>query len=526
VVEEGHTVVLGFGDRAVEIIRELIVANESERRAAVVVLAEVEKDEMDDFFADRIPDRSSTQIITRSGSPSNLQTLQRMGVHRAKAVLILNPATAAAPADERANGDARVLKTIMGVVAATKGSEPPAMVAEFHGERSRKLAESVAGASLTTLDERGILAKLLVQTSRTSGLALVYSNLVGFVGNEIYFYKPKSGWLGLTFGELQFHFRQTVPIGFRTGDGTIVLNPPPDYRPADDTEAIVLAEDDSKIGFHLKAVASSSVSSVPGSKATVGVERQLLVGWSEKGALIVAEYAKFLRDGSAIDVLVPEVDDAMKEAIDGLRATWPHVKMAILEGDAGDGEELKRLRPEGYDNVILLAGEAESAEAMDAATIALLLGFRQHFRDLEANGGARVGTQLISEVMDSDNTELVLHSGVKDFLISNQFVSKVFAQVSQEPDVMKVYDDLFQPEGSEIYVKNASLYFGLLPTEIRFADAMKAAQLRGEVCFGIKIAADEADPEKNYGVQIIPARDQRFTLGVGDGLIVLAEDET
>ncbi len=73
VTESGHSLILGSGDRVLEIVRELIVANESERRPAIVVLSEKEKDEMDDFFRERIEDRKNTRIIVRSGSTSSLQ---------------------------------------------------------------------------------------------------------------------------------------------------------------------------------------------------------------------------------------------------------------------------------------------------------------------------------------------------------------------------------------------------------------------------------------------------------------------
>ncbi len=43
--------------------------------------------------------------------------------------------------------------------------------------------------------------------------------------------------------------------------------------------------------------------------------------------------------------------------------------------------------------------------------------------------------------------------GVKDFMISNQFVSKIYAQVSEEPRVQAIYEDLFRPEGSEVHLK-------------------------------------------------------------------------
>ena len=91
---------------------------------------------------------------------------------------------------------------------------------------------------------------------------------------------------------------------------------------------------------------------------------------------------------------------------------------------------------------------------------------------------------------------------------------------------MAVYDELFRPEGSEIYVKPVSLYFDDLPRAVAVADIMRMAQHRAEICLGVKVHAEEKASELNFGVYIIPARDRVFTLQEGDALIVLAEDES
>ena len=50
VLEKEHTLILGFGDRIIEIIRELIEANESEQDASIVILADNDKEEMDNVI--------------------------------------------------------------------------------------------------------------------------------------------------------------------------------------------------------------------------------------------------------------------------------------------------------------------------------------------------------------------------------------------------------------------------------------------------------------------------------------------
>ena len=102
----------------------------------------------------------------------------------------------------------------------------------------------------------------------------------------------------------------------------------------------------------------------------------------------------------------------------------------------------------------------------------------------------------------------------------------LFAQISEEPDIQLVYDDLFQEDGSEIYVKPVDLYFDEFPQKVTFADLMLLAQKRDmEACIGYKIGSLADDSSQNYGVELIPPKDSVIELNSGDGLVVVAEDE-
>ncbi|HPB83566.1 MAG TPA: hypothetical protein PK200_16110, partial [Spirochaetota bacterium] len=80
VLEKDHIIILGWGEMVFEIIKELIIANESSR-GSIVVLSEMEKDEMDDILLERIPQRKTTKIITRNGMISSLESLRRVSVN-------------------------------------------------------------------------------------------------------------------------------------------------------------------------------------------------------------------------------------------------------------------------------------------------------------------------------------------------------------------------------------------------------------------------------------------------------------
>src|SRR5215210_5720371 len=68
VVEEGHTLILGWSSRVFLIIRELAIANENQRRPRVVILADRDKVEMEEEIRAKVSDTKNTRVVCRSGS--------------------------------------------------------------------------------------------------------------------------------------------------------------------------------------------------------------------------------------------------------------------------------------------------------------------------------------------------------------------------------------------------------------------------------------------------------------------------
>ena len=181
----------------------------------------------------------------------------------------------------------------------------------------------------------------------------------------------------------------------------------------------------------------------------------------------------------------------------------------------------------------ILSPGGTTIEEMDAYVISMLIRIRQILiskKDDENNIiDSKDWPKLITEVMDSENIDIILNSGVEDFMVSNQFVSQIMAQVSEEPMALDVYDDLFQSEGSELYIKPASYYFDFKDKKtitMPYGECVQAAKLRNEVILGLQIHADQKDKDNMFGIILIPDKNDEFTLSEEDGLIALAEDET
>ena len=110
-------------------------------------------------------------------------------------------------------------------------------------------------------------------------------------------------------------------------------------------------------------------------------------------------------------------------------------------------------------------------------------------------------------------------------IFQDELISMIVAQISESKKIKDVNDDIFQEDGSELYLKPASLYFDRFPIDVTFADLISIAQARCEVCIGFKIKDDEANANMNNGVKLIPDKNEHFTLRPEDSLVVLAEDE-
>ena len=529
VVEKNHTLILGFNDRIIDIIKELIIANESEDDAAIVILSDKDKEEMDDFLRDNLGNTKTTRLVTRTGGISNIANLEKVGIKSAKTVIILNEAKSLDPEELKIASDSKIIKSLLAIVA-TKEQDPendylPSVVVEIHSLQYRKLAEAIAPNTVTTLNESDILARILVQTSRNNGLSAVYLNLVGFEGNEFYFYRPDDGWHDLDFGKLPFHFPGSVPLGVRDGLGKLTLNPDINYQLKDDDEIVILAEDDSTINFQVKPIIAISNKNYPQKKQVKLIscpEKHLIIGWNNKTLLALHEYASYLEDRSQLTLMVRELTPIIKNQFEEITNTYPRIDFQIFEIDLISLSQLKDLELYQYSSISIMALPDKSPEETDAKTLTLLLGIQQIFHDYTRLNNQKVNTQLITEIINSEDTDLVVQAGVRDFLLSNQFVSKILAQVSQEPDAMEIYNDLFRAEGSELYLKPASLYFS--PEELKkvsFGDCVLAAQSRKELCMGLRIASEVTIKDKMFGINLIPHIKTEFNLSGDDQLIVL-----
>jgi voltage-gated potassium channel Kch len=508
VLENDHTLILGFTPQIFTILSELILANESRKSGAViVVLADQDKVEMEDAINDRIADTKNTRIICRSGSPIDLSDLEIASPHTARSIIVLS---------EGADPDTHVIKSVLAITNNPNRREKPYhIVTQIRDPKNMDVVKMLGTRDVVQpILTNDLIARVVAQTSRQSGLSIVYTELMNFGGDEIYF-KETAQLSGKTYGDALAAFDTSTVMGLRRANGTVAMNPPMDTLIKAGDHVVVIAEDDDKVVLANSRIPSDeSLIQQTGKVSKPGPERALILGWNRSGSIIVRELDAYVAKGSELTIVsdIYELEKQIKLENGKLK----NQKVTVLEGDIRDRALLEKLNAPDYDHVIVLAYNHIEQQEADAITLVTLL----HLRDIAERD--ETPFSIISEMLDLRNRELAEAAKVDDFIVSEHLISLMMSQLSENAELLGVFTDMFDPEGSEIYLKPMSDYvaFG---RPVNFQTVIEAARRRNETAIGYRIMSESGNAEKSYGVHTNPKKSEKISFSLEDKVIVIAE---
>src|SRR6266496_1663289 len=207
VLEQGHTLILGWSDQVFTVLHELAVANANQKKPCVVILSDKDKVEMEDEVRTRVSNLDKTRVICRTGSPLDLDDLEIANPQGSRSIIVLSP--------EGDDPDSQVIKTILAITnGSRRRKEPYHIVAEIHDARNLEAARLVGGDEAQLIDVGDTIARLIAQTCRQAGLSVVYTELLDFEGDEIYF-KEEPSFAGKSFGDSLFAYETSSVIGLQ-----------------------------------------------------------------------------------------------------------------------------------------------------------------------------------------------------------------------------------------------------------------------------------------------------------------------
>ncbi|MEU8763391.1 potassium transporter TrkA [Streptomyces sp. NPDC048659] len=500
-LERGHTIVLGWSDQVFTVVAELVEANQSRRRSCVVILADRDKVAMEDAIRARVPDPGRTRVVCRSGNPLTRADLELVSPDTAKSIMVLPPTGA--------DRDVAVIKVLLLLNSRTWQAARPHIVASVHDSDNLAAARLAAGPDALVIDAEDIAVRLIAQAHRQTGLSTVFNELLSFVGNEFYF-REEPSLVGATYGRALGAFARGVPAGLHRTDGQVLVNPPMDTVIAPGDHLLMVAEDDLLISLAdgPQPVVEAAITTAPGQPPRL--DHTLLIGANSRTAKLVTLLDSFVEPGSTLDIAAPRRPAAV------LHERLAHLSVGFKRCEPTRRSSLEALDLGGYQHIVVLSDDSVPPGRADDRTLVTLL----HLRDIEVALGDPYS--IVTEMHDDTNREVAQVTKADDFIVSTKVISLLLTQLTENRDLYDVFTDLFDPEGSEIYLKPACDY--VIPgVPANFATVVEAARRRGETAIGYRLAR-HGEEAPAYGIFLNPSRTAPLVFEERDAVVVFAEN--
>ncbi|MBQ9929681.1 MAG: hypothetical protein IJO72_02740 [Oscillospiraceae bacterium] len=494
VQESNHTVIVGFDENIYALLKELIEANSNKKDACIVVLGQQPKDEMEDAIASHISNTRTSRIICRSGSLHQLYALERCSVETCKSVIL------------NIQDDAETVKILLALATYLRDKEltnPELRLVASMEDNQHITAAMIAGEGRAQIIyTKDAIARIISNTCRQHGLSQVLTELFSFSGHELYF-ENVSELVGKTFREATLSFSNAVAVGLLRS-GQAQLNPPMDTVIGKEDLIVLLEEDDGAYHYHPAKPVDETKLCTGAHRCAQSSNQLLVLGSNDKLPIILREYDQYVEPGTCVTI----VDNALTAE---LPDTYANLKITLCPEQI-NRDLLLRFIEGGANNILLLNDDSQSSDDSDAQTLLRLI----LLRDIADKSGRHFA--ITTEMRSADHQRLAAQARVDDFVIGTNFASLLMAQISEEPKMAPLVEELLDESGSELYMKPAVDYVPIgVPVDAYILT--ESAARKGEVYVGYRhVGTGKSD------VIVNPPKETPVTFGENDQIVVIAEN--
>jgi len=372
----------------------------------------------------------------------------------------------------------------------------------------------VGGEEVELILTDEFISWMMVQTSRLSGLSVVYTDLLDFGGDEIYFHKEPRLY-GKTFSDAMCSFDTSAVIGLQFPDNKVLINPDKEHIIGDGTKIIAIAEDDDKVIMNGKSYDVDPNHIKDEGLSSEGRKNILILGWNRRARVIIEELSSYSPYECSI-LVVAELKN-MDKKIAQLNEEFSNAKIKYQKADTTNREVLDKLEINNFDHLILLSyQDYYNIQETDAKTLITLL----HLRNIAQKWG--MALNIVSEMLDLKNRELAKVTNADDFIVSDNIISLLMSQVAENKYLMRVFEQLFKAEGNEIYLKPV-LNYVKPDIEMDFYTVIEAARQKNEIAIGYRRMELHREESQNFGIVLNPVKSRKIRFSSVDYIIILSE---
>ncbi len=497
VVEKNHTLILGWNDGIFVIVKQIILANQNQKKPKIVVLSQMKPIEMRRLMSSYVPNQLNTKIIYRFGDIANKEDLDMCSIETSRNIIILGD-------------DFEVTRSLIGISATnfydTKNSHVTTI---FENKKNIDACQKITKGKLEAIYFKDFNRKIIAQTALQNGLSFVFNHLFDFEGDEIYFYDSKE-CVGLDFVSIQKGFKKSVAIGYMRNE-MIYLNPKPSEKIKINDNIIVISEDDDTANFifHENEKKPSFINQ---SSRISNLKKNsfLIVGYNEDTIEILKELNNYTLKNSTCKILVS--DNNGKKLFMNANSDLSNINLEVILGDTTSRSFLEK-NLESPDSVIIFGNNSIDNKNRDSQSLLSLL----HLRDIEEIRS--ISLNIVVEIEEIRNAKIIDLVKVDDFVISQKTSNKLLSQVSENRKLNNIFGHLLEDSGSEIYLKPIENYIDI-NHKVNFYDLIDACSIKNEIPIGYK----KFNIKINNGIILNPLKNRTIKFEKNDMLIVLSED--
>jgi hypothetical protein len=169
VVEAGHTLIIGQGDKLLPTVIQICMANQSEGGGLIVVLTRLPKTQLEEAIADAQIDTLGSTVVIRTGSPFLPGDMLKVSAGAARSIILLADRADQAP-DE---SDVMVVRTVLSLRAMGVPMTGGHITAEVCDLDNEELVHMVGDGRVETVVCHDVVGRLMIQCAQRKGLAQV-----------------------------------------------------------------------------------------------------------------------------------------------------------------------------------------------------------------------------------------------------------------------------------------------------------------------------------------------------------------